>query len=287
MTHYNVWSDVSSIALRVQEDAYFIVREEGTMLSLVKTFGDMTGMNLRTGYKYNAGTAQTIGDDDDLTSHAFTPSADQTLTPYEIGLQFFISDARKESELPEDIMNDAAKELGFAALDKIETDLVGDMASLTAGTVGTAGSAITWAYLAAAISQARNANKSKYKPLAAVIHEYQWSVLAKSASIAGATVAPAPGYQEEITRNRYVASFMGVGIYQSFQSPDSGDDFIGGVFPMEAIAIDWRRPIRVEPQRDASRRGDELNMSGIYAHGVWRPDLGVQMIFDASTPTGV
>lgn len=288
MADLNVWSDVSSIAQRIESDAYFIVREAGTMLKVVKQFNDASGMNLRRGYKYNAGTAQTIGDDDDLTSHAFTPSADQTLTPAEIGLQFFISDARAESELPENILNDAAMELGMAALDKIETDLYGDMASLTGGTVGTAGSTITWAYVAAAISQARNANKSNIKPLACVIHEYQWSVLASSASIAGASIAAvAPGFQEELTRRRYVAQFMGVPIYQSYQAPDAGDDFTGGVFPMESIAIDWRRGIRVRPERDESRRGLELNMSAIYAHGVWRPALGVQLIADAQAPTGV
>jgi hypothetical protein len=285
MADLNVWSDVSAIAQRVEADAYFIVREAGTMLKVVKQFNDASGMNLRRGYKYNAGTAQSVGDDDDLTSHAFTPSADQTLTPAEIGLQFFISDARAESELPENILNDAAMELGMAALDKIETDLYGDMASLTGGSISAAGSTDTWAYEAAAIARARVANKSAIKPLARVLHEYQWAALAKTASIAGASVAPAPGFQEQITRKGYVAEFMGVPYFQSFQT--AGTAWTGGVFPMEAIAIDWRRPIRVRAERDESRRGIELNMSAIYAHGVWRPDLGIYVTLDASAPSGV
>jgi len=138
-----------------------------------------------------------------------------------------------------------------------------------------------------AISQARNANKSKSKPLACVIHEYQWAVLADDASIAGASVAPAPGFQEEITRQLYVSVFMGVPIFQSYQSPDSEVDFTGGVFPREALAIDWRRLIRIRPERNESRRGLELNMSCIYAHGVWRPDLGIVLVTDAAVPTGV
>ena len=78
---------------------------------------------------------------------------------------------------------------------------------------------------------------------------------------------------------------MGVPIYQVFADPDSEDDFTGGVFPQEALAIDWRRMIRVRPERDESRRGLELNMSAVYAHGVWRPDRGIQMVFDATAPT--
>jgi|GEM_PF-1312621 hypothetical protein len=286
----NVWADVSSIAQRVEDDAVFVVRETNILEPLITVFRDMTGMNLRRGYKYNQGTAVAISDGDDLTSQAFTPSADQTLTPYEIGLQYFISDARAESDLPEQILSDAASELGFAASDKVMTDICTEFASLTGGTVGTANGTISWSIMAAAIAQARNANKNAAKPLVAVIHGYQWAVLAKSASIAGASVAAvAPGFQERVTvnggANSLVANFMGVPIYQVFQAADADGDFAGGVFPREAIALDWRRAIRVRPQRDESKRGLELNMSAIYDAGVWRPDRGIKLLNDATAPS--
>jgi len=284
-TQPNTYSDVSSIAQAMQENAVFAIREVGTMQNLILSYMDMTGLNPRKGYEYNKGTAQVVSESDDLTSKAFTPALAQTLTPAEIGLQFFVTDSRAESDLPENIIRDGALELGLAAADKVESDIIGDMASLTGGTIGAAGTAITWGYLAAAIAQARNANKSNNIPLAAVIHGFQWSVLAKSASVAGATVAVAPGFQEEMSRTGKVSEFMGVPIYQVWASPDSSDDFTGGVFRREALAIDWRRSIRVEPQRDASRRGNEYNMSAVYAHGVWRPALGVKTIFDATAPT--
>ena len=161
------------------------------------------------------------------------------------------------------------------------------MASLTGGTVGAAGTAITWGYMAAAIAQARNASKSIAVPLQAVIHGYQAAVLAKAASIAGATTIAATGVADQVTKSGITQAFtfMGVPIWQVFVDPDSEDDFTGGVFPREALALDWRRPIRVEGERDASRRGTELNMSAVYAHGVWRPALGIQLVFDASAPT--
>ena len=285
MAQLNTYSDVSSIANAVQEDAIFVIREAGLMQSLVTVFNDMSGLNPRKGYAYNQGTAGDIGEADDLTSDAFTPSLDQTLTPSEIGLQFFLTDSRVESDLPENIRTDAAQELGFAALDKIESDLLGEMASLTGGSLGASGTAITWGYVAAGIAQARYVNKANSVPLAYVLHGYQWAVLAKSATIAGATVAAtAPGFQEELTRSGYVAQFMGVPIYQ-VHGGLSGTDFVGGIFPRPAIAIDWRRRIRVEAERDTSRRGVELNMSAVYAHGVWRPARGIKMTFDATAPT--
>jgi hypothetical protein len=286
MAQLNTFADVSALALTIQDDAIFVLRESSQMQGLVTMFTDASGLNTRTGHVFNQGSAKVVGEADDLTSDAFTPSVDQVLTPAEIGLQFFLTDSRIESDTPEQIRNDAALELGMAAADKVEADLIGDMASLTGGTIGTAGSVISWGYVAAAIAQARNANKSNSVPLACVMHAYQWAVLAKAASVAGATVAAvAPGFQEGLTRTGFVAAFMGVPIYQVFASPDTGDDFTGGVFPRPAIAIDWRRRVRVEPERDASRRGWELNTSAVYAHGVWRPTRGVQFIFDASAPT--
>ena len=281
----NLWSDVSSIANSVKEDAIFVIRETAQMQNHITVLRDLTGMNPRIGYQYNQSAAYAIGEADDLTSSAFTPAVDQTLTPAEIGLQFFITDSRAESDAPENILRDASLELGLAAGDKIETDLIGDMASLTGGTIGAAGTAITWGYLAAAIAQARYVNKSNAVPLAAIIHGYQWSVLAKSASIAGSSLAQAPGVTEDITRRGFVAQFMGVPIYQVHAAPDANTDFTGGVFPREALAIDWRRAVRLEGERDASRRGIELNMSAVYAHGVWRPTRGIKMIFDVTTPS--
>ena len=290
MPTINAFSTVSALAPDIQEDAIFVIREAGLMQQLVTVMNDTSGLNPRKGYQYNQTSAKDIAEEDDLTSSAFTPAIDQTLTPSEIGEQFFVTDSRVESELPERWRNDAGQELGLAALDKIETDLIGEMANLTGGTIGAAGTVITWGYLSAAIARARNANKNAAKPLVGVIHGYQWAVLAKSATIAGASVAAtAPSFQDAITRQGgsgvLVATFMGVPFYQVYADPDTADDFTGGVFPREAIAIDWRRQIRVEAERDASRRGTELNMSGVYAHGVWRPTRGVKMIFDATAPS--
>jgi hypothetical protein len=288
MTAINAWSDISSIANSMREDAVFVVRETNQLSKLVTVFSDMSGGNLRKNFQYNQTTAATIGETTDLTSTSFAATANQTLTPIEIALQFFVSDLRAESESPDNIKTDGGRELGLAASDKIEADLFGLFPSLTGGSIGNVGSAPTWGYLAAAIAVARNASKSSNVPLAAVLHGYQWSVLAKSASIAGATVASSPGYQEEITRTGYVASFMGVPIYQVYQTPTGTGATAwasGAVFPKAALALDWRRPIRIEAQRDASMRGTEFNMSAVYAKGIWRPELGVYFNLLAVAPT--
>ena len=288
MTAINAWSDISSISKDIQEDAIFAVREVSTLPRLVTVFSDMAGGNLRKNYQYNKNSAGTIGETTDLTSTAMAGTATSTLTPIEIGLQYFVSDLRADSESPDNIKTDGALDLGLAAAAKVESHLYSDFGSLTGGSVGNVGSAPTWGYFAAAIAQARNASKSPVVPLACVMHGYQWAVLAKSASVAGATVAVAPGFQEQISRSGYVGEFMGVPLYQIY--PDvTGTGATAwcaaAVFPKAALALDWRRPIRVEADRDASMRGTEFNMSAVYAHGVWRPTLGVYLHLLAVTPT--
>jgi hypothetical protein len=286
MADLNSWSDVSSIAQRIEHDAYFIVREVSPLLPLITQFNDGSGMNLRRSYKYNAGTVVDIGDEDDLTSSAFTPSADKTLTPHEIGLQFFVTDARAESQLPESIIADASRELGMAAMDRIQTDILACFEHFTGGSLGTAAAAVTWKHITAGIAKARSANKAVGVPLACVLHGNQWAVLANSASIAGAAVVNATGVADEITRTGLIARFYGVNMYQTFGTNATSDDFNIGIFPKEAVALDWRRPVRVRPQRDESRRGWEFNMSCVYDCNVWRPDLGAFILDDATSPTG-
>ncbi len=285
-TGNNLWSDVSSISNAMLQAADFTIRETYQMQNLVTVRGDMSGANPRKLHQYNTLTANTVAEGDDLVSQKFTPSLLATLTPAEIATSFFVSDLRRDSDAPEDIIRDGAAELAFAAGDKLETDLLGDMASLTGGTVGTAGTTVTWGYIAAAIAQARNANKSASVPLVAVIHGYQAAVLAKSASIAGATVAVAPQTQDSVTKQgmQQAFTFLGVPIYQVFGGI-SGTDFTGGVFPRTSIMLDWRRTIRVEAERKATKRGTEFVMSAVYAHGVWKASLGVKMTFDASAPS--
>lgn len=58
----------------------------------------------------------------------------------------------------------------------------------------------------------------------------------------------------------------------------------GALFSRDAIAIDLRRPVRIEPERDASMRWTELNTTLVYATGSWRPERGVILKSDASTP---
>jgi len=283
MAATNPSTDISTYIQTIYNDAWFIARDNAIMPRLVTTFNDATGTRDRTSTRYSEATIATLGELDDLQSQAFTPSDIATLTPAEKGAQFFLPDTRIESD-PMGVRSDAAMELGYAIAEKINTDILGNFSSLTAGTIGAAGTTITWGHFFAALSALRNAKAPM--PYRCVLHVYQWHQLAKAASIATTTQANAPEFQDEVTRQWFVGRVGNVDVFiTSDVTVDATDDANGAMFSPLALALDTRRAPRLEPERDASRRGWELNMTAMYAHGVWRPEWGVCMTFDAAAPT--
>lgn len=281
----NTQSDISSYMQTIYEDAMFIAREMSVMPSLVLTFDNETDeARTRTRSEYGSATVTAIGETDDLSGQAFTPAGAEVLTPAEAGAQFPITDKRRSAD-PFGVMDDASRELGMATAKKINSDLLGDLASLTGGTVGSAGTTITWGHFFAALAQAEVATKNTAPGYFCVLHTYQWHQLAKSVA-ASATVTNAPNFQDQVMRSWYVGTVGPVDIHVTTDlTIDGSDDATGGMFAREAIAYDERRPLRLEPERDASRRLWELNATTVYAHGVWRPSFGIQMVFDAAVPS--
>jgi len=279
----NTYSNISSIVQDIYEGALLVARENALATGLVTVFSDRSGMALRKNFEYGTATINAVGESDDLASQVFTPSLLSTLTPAEFGAQFLLTDQRVETD-PFGVRQDAAQELGISMANKIDLDILGNFNSMTGGTVGASGTAITWGYFysMAARLQAQYAPK----PWMFVCHPYQWKVLAASASVAASSETNAPEYlRAEISRNYFVQRVAGVDIFVSANVEASGTDAYVGMFSRAAIAYDLRRAPRLEPERDASKRAWELNLTSIYAHGTWRPKWGIQGLFDNTAPT--
>jgi len=55
-------------------------------------------------------------------------------------------------------------------------------------------------------------------------------------------------------------------------------------FPVARLDTGPGRPLRIEPERDASLRGFELNASSVFAYGVWRPQYGIAINTAGTAP---
>ncbi len=276
-------SDISAYAQTIFEGALLVSREQNLAAGLVTRFGDRIDSNVRSRSEYGTATINQIAETDDLASQAFTPAVVNSLTPYEYGAQFFVTDKRQEDD-PFGARADAALELGQAMAEKIDTQIFGCFNEFTGGTISSSGTALTWSNVAAMMSIMR-ANKVPY-PWYLVVHPYMYHSLGTAASVVGASTNAAPSLLEGVQRSFWVASFGPVQVFTSVNTEMATNDGYAGMFHPAALALDIRRAPRLEPERDASRRGIELNLSAKYAYGVWRPKWGVYAQVLCTAPTG-
>lgn len=284
MASLNPASDITSYINTIFQGALLVDRDNTFMSSVVRNFTDRTGLAVRDNSQYGGATMNQIAETDDLVGQAFTPASIATLTPVEFGAQYFLTDSRRESD-PFPVASNAATDLGLAMATKVETSLMGHFNAFTGGTIGASGSACTWSYVMAMESRL----KARYAPYpyVLVLSPAQWFPLAKAASVAsGAATNAADSLKEAVNSSFFVKQFGQVSIFVSSNLETSGNDAYAGMFSRDALAYDLRRAPRLEAERDASRRGIELNLTSVFAHGVWRPTFGITGIFDNQAVTG-
>lgn len=278
MANESTFSDISSLLGSIYETAIISAKEAGLMPQLVRVFGG-NGNQPRIWSNYSGGTFATVTEATDMSAQTFNAAVGGTLTPAIYGSQVFITDARIASDKVQ-VQQDAGIHLGGKAGEDMDANLAGLFASLTGGTVGTAGGTLTWANVLRAQAYLR-ANKVQ-GPYFAVIRPEQWYYLT-SASSGVPTLMQNGAIADSIMGGFYQASFAGINFFVDANIA-SGTACVGGMFGRDAIALDIRKPFQIEPQRDASRGGGgwELNATLTYAYGVYRPTFGAKMIGTSS-----
>lgn len=283
MANETIVSQISQFVDNVHEGALYVAQQRFVMNRLVKQARGK-GMAARDVTQYVEGTVDTdLGELEDLTPSLFERRLLAQIRPKEIGKQYLVTDRRVDTDT-EDVMADAALELGYEIGKQVEVDLLAQFSKFTGGSVGAAGSALTWTNIYEA--RTRLAAASVPPPYNVVLHEWQWFDLAIVTNVAAGTVAHSMNIRNDIQSNYYLGSQGDLNFYVSaLPAVDGNDDTIGGVFNPDAIIFDLRRPFRIEPQRDASLRAWELNATMIYGAGIWRSNYGVKVVSDV-TPAG-
>lgn len=286
MANETTFALVSSLGPDIWEAALMFAQEQFVMPQLVTVFTDSMGWHDRFNSEYSQGTVVTgLGETTDLTTQALSRSLLGSLSPGEIGTQYIVTDRRLTDDLDQqiDVIADAGEVIGYSVFKQVEAHLVAQLGSLTAGTVGTAGSALTWQI----IYNARSilAYNNVPSPYSVVLPEYAWSDLANVANIVGSSNAFQLRIRDEIQSRYYVGSVNDMDFYVKGKDVfTAGTAVAAGMFSRQAIALDIRRGFRIEPERDASLRSTELNATMVYGYGTWRASYGVRINTDASAP---
>jgi len=269
-------STLDDLFVSIVAAARFTAEEQSLLRNLVTVYNidAQPGVTVQVP-KYPAITAADLTEGTDMTSTAVSTSS-VSITVAEIGAQVFLTDmAAMGAGNPADELGTV---LGNAIATKMDKDVIGLFDGFSTS-LGATTTELTAAYLFQAAATLR-ANKAPGR-LVGIFHPYQ--VYALKANLTNTFANPNGGdIQNEAMRSGYVGTLAGIDIYESANlTVDGSGDSKGAVFAPEAMAIAMKRDFNMEPERDASNRGFELNATAIYGVGELDDSYGVEMYFDA------
>jgi len=275
-------ADLNSLYNLIYEDSLFVAREANLMVGLVRNFSATGYMARKIGVRPTL-TAQVKPEGVDFQNpQLWDKQLKATLTPQVVMAQSILTDEDVQTD-PENARTDCAQELGAAIATKIDKDLLALFSGFSSGK-GSAGSALTIANCAAALSKLRTSMAPN--PLYFILHPYGWHDIWIELGQPASQKALLGDIANEALRSFFVGNWMGATWFTSANiTIDGSDDAIGAVFNPQSLGFDSREAPMMEPERDASRKATELNMSAGYAVGEIRDEFGVKLTHDATEPT--
>ena len=261
----------------IVREAIFTAQESSLVRNLVTTY-DISGDDGKAIQVpvYPEVSAAALTEGSDMSSTAVSTSS-VTITAAEVGVQAVLTDLAAKSSA-RNIAADLGKVLGEAVAKKMDEDLIALFDGFSTS-VGSAGTELITSYIFNAAAQLDNASAPGQKYC--VLHPYQAYNL--KANLTNTFANPNGGdLQNEAMRNGYVGRIAGVDIFESANiTRDGSDDAKGAVFVPQAIGLAVKWDINIEPERDASIRGWELNATACYGVVELKDDYGIEMYFDA------
>jgi N4-gp56 family major capsid protein len=261
-------------------EALFIASEKSIMRGLVRNYTLNPGQGKTVTvpiYPKQTAAGMTEG-----VAPAYTAISTNgaTLTVSEVGLTAQISDLAMMAS-SSNVVSDIGRLFGEAIARKMDTDLLSNVGSLNAG-VGGANTAATAALLFAAIAKLRSAGYDTSNDCSIVLHPNVAYDIVKD--LTSTFAAPASQIGNDALRNGFMGTLGGVPVYQSslVNSAGSTGDYNSVLFHRDAFGLAMMQDIRIESQREATKRGFDIVGSAIYGHGITNNEAGQYLQFDSS-----
>ncbi len=275
-TNPTTTTTLDDLFVNIVAQARFTAEEQSIMRNLVTVYNieAQPGVTIQVP-KYPSVTANDLDEGTDMTAEAVSTSQ-AAVTVAEVGAQVFLTDmAAMGAGNPADELGTV---LGNAIATKMDTDAIALFDGFSSSLGGSTDElSVAKLFQAAAILRA---NKAPGR-LVGVFHPYQTYAL--KANLTNTFANPNGGdLQNEAMRTGYVGTIAGIDIFESANvAVDGSGDAKGAVFAPEAIAMAMKRDFNLEPERDASNRGFELNATAVYGVAELDDAYGVEMYFDA------
>lgn len=278
MANETTSTSLNDLLPQIVAEAMFVANERSIMRNLVKTYDIPMGNGKTiTVPRYPVQSAAGLTEGTDLSNTAISTDG-ATLTVSEVGIMATVTDfARMTSS--SNVIADVGRIIGEAVAKKMDKDLLALFSGFSNG-VGDNSTALSAATIAKAIATLR-AQSVPGDALYAVVHPYVAYDL--KSDLTNSFQNPNSGIiQNEAMATGYVGTLFGVPVFESANISDTDGDSVGAVFHRDALGLAMLQDIRIETQRDASLRADEVVATAVYGVGELYDNYGVKVTADSS-----
>ena len=275
MTNETTSSTISELYTEIVAEALFVASEQSIMRNLVRNYTIAGGGKSVEVPIYANVSASAVNEATDLSNTAVNPTS-VTITASEVGIMTTLTDLARNSA-SRNVAGDIGRLFGEAIARKIDADLSALFTGFSTERAGGAGNELTVADVFEAVADLRTANAPA--PYYGVFHPKQIFNVKKS--LTNTFVGRDTELSNEAMRTGFVGTIAGVQIFESSNiSVDGSDDSIGGVFSQDALALAMMQDLKIESQRDASLRADEIVATAVYGVSEIHDSYGVKLTAD-------
>jgi N4-gp56 family major capsid protein len=276
-------STLSELYTEIVAEALFVASERSIMRPLVKNYAVTGGGKSVEVPIYAAVSAAAVSEAADLSNTAINPSS-VTITASENGIMTTLTDLGRNAA-PRNVAADIGKLFGEAIAKKIDTDLTALFGGFS-NTVGGNTTVMSAALIFNAVAKLR-ATGVPSDNLACILHPNIAFDL--KSGLSNTFANPNAGVGNEALRTGFAGQIAGVSIYEtsnmadaSNNNPGTTGDYKGAVFHSDALGLAMMQDLKIETQRDASLRADEIVATAVYGVGELQDSYGCEVEADSS-----
>ena len=279
MANETTSSTVSELYTEIVAEALFVAQEQSIMRGLVRNYTIAGGGKSVEVPIYSSVSAAAVNEATDLSNTAIDPTS-VSITASEVGIMTTLRDLGRNSA-PRNVAADIGRLFGEAIAKKQDQDLIALFDGFSV-TLGDGTRAITAASVFNVASTLR-ANALNLNDCAVVLHPRIAFDL--KANLTNTFANPNSGdLQNEAMRSGFVGSLAGLRVFETSNMSNTGNagDYKGAAMHRDALALAEMQGLKIETQRDACLRADEIVATSVYGVGEIHDSYGVEMHFDSS-----
>ena len=150
-------------------------------------------------------------------------------------------------------------------------------------TVGSTGAAVTVEHFFQALATLRR-NNVPLNDVVAVFHPDIAYDLKKGITNTFATSGNVSDLANEALRNGFIGTLGGIRIFETSNIANTGNagDYKSAMFHRDALGLAMMQDLKIEVQRDASLRADEIVATAVYGVAELQDSYGIEILADSS-----